>query len=811
MPQRYPVGEGLFRCKGMPHGHVPGLPRQRRTPPGRSLRLRPPSPPPMNKAAFLGPQAENADELERLLLEVLHDHVFWRRNVHPGDPRLIDEQDKRTEAFEGTAAQLRSELFQILAELKRGAPLYSPRQIAHMVSDPTLPALVGYFAGLLYNQNNVVAEAAPETVRKERAYVAALARMVGYPPLLPERLPAHARRERTAYSWGHLAGGGTLANIEALWVARNVRLYPLALRLLLATERAFADLGELEVTPAGGAPRPLRDLATFELLNLPIGEVTDLHLRVQTHLRQAGREATSAFESAFPSVRKAGLAGLMHRYNARFAADPLRPPVVLASQAVHYGWAKGLDVVGLGASALRLLPVDARVRLDVDALAEAVRAHAAQEEAVLMVVGILGTTEEGAVDPLHRIEALRPMLAAEGLTVWHHADAAFGGYLAAAIPRDEAGAALPYDPAHPAIDGFLGEDVYRATAALAEVDSLTIDPHKWGYVPYPGGAVLFRDYHVRDAVAYAAPYLPTDRSVGFGGFLGQWTLEGSRPGAPAVGAYLSQTVVPLDPTGHGALVRGCIAARRALVAALAERFAGSPVAFRLLAEPDTVGACFALVPHDGTGSLADLNAFTRRVWERVSVNGREEAGAYPFILSKTEIPAAAYRAHLVRMLPAGLAQEDGTLMLLRSFVLNPFVEAWNERKPGFARLFADFLYDVAMAAYPEHALRALVAERGARLQVLVVEEEPHAPRSVAHRLQYHPTFAAYLDIHPQPLDAALRDGLPPDGAFDRVVVVAPPAESQALAETTDVIVWERSDLHGLVVRLCHDDVPEVAP
>src|SRR5690606_21825630 len=145
--------------------------------------------------------------------------------------------------------------------------------------------------------------------------------------------------------------------------------------------------------------------------------------------RQAGREATSAFESAFPSVRKAGLAGLMHRYNARFAADPLRPPVVLASQAVHYGWAKGLDVVGLGASALRLLPVDARVRLDVDALAEAVRAHAAQEEAVLMVVGILGTTEEGAVDPLHRIEALRPMLAAEGLTVWHHADAAFGGYL----------------------------------------------------------------------------------------------------------------------------------------------------------------------------------------------------------------------------------------------------------------------------------------------------------------------------------------------------------------------------------------------
>jgi glutamate/tyrosine decarboxylase-like PLP-dependent enzyme len=757
----------------------------------------------MNKAAFLGPQAENADELERLLLEVLHDHVFWRRNFHPGDPRLIDEQDKRTEAFERTAAQLRSELFQILAELKRGAPLYSPRQIAHMVSDPTLPALVGTFAGLLYNQNNVVAEAAPETVRKEHAYMAALARMVGYPPLLPERLPAGARRDRTPYAWGHLCSGGTVANIEALWVARNVRLYPLALRLLAVTAPAFGAFGEMEVTPAGGAPRALGDLATFELLNLPIGEVTELHLRVQGQLRADGRERATAFEEVFPSVRKAGLAGLMDRYNARFPSDPLRPPVVLASQAAHYGWAKGLDVVGLGASALRTLPVDEHLRLDVGALAESVRAHADREEAVLMAVSICGTTEEGSVDPLHRIEALRPTLRAEGLTVWHHADGAFGGYLAAALPRDEGGTALPRPDDHP-----FSEEVYRAVAALAEVDSVTIDPHKWGYVPYPGGAVLFRDYHVRDAVSYAAPYLPTDRAVGFGGFLGQWTLEGSRPGAPAVGAYLSQTVIPLDPTGHGALVENCVAANRALVAALRKRFEASPIAFQVLAEPDTVGVCFALVPDEGTRSLADLNAFTRRVWERVSVDGREDVAGYPFILSKTEIPAASYRTHLARMLPAPLADEDGTLMLLRSFTLNPFVEAWNARDPSFADLFADFLFDVAMAAYPEHALRALAADHGGRLQVLVVEEEPHAPHAVAHRLQHHAAFAAYLDVHAQQLDAALGDGPPARGGYDRVAIIAPPAAAQAEWVEAGAVVWDRDDLQGLVVRLCQGEPAE---
>ncbi|HKL87761.1 MAG TPA: hypothetical protein VJ884_02075, partial [Salinibacter sp.] len=156
----------------------------------------------IHKAAFLGPKGVNADELERLLLEVLRDHVFWRRNFHPSDPRLIDERDKRTEAFDEMSARLRDELSQILAKLKRAAPLYSPRQVAHIVSDPSLPALVGYFAGLLYNQNNVVSEVSPETVREEREYFKGLAQMVGYPDFLPETLPADARARRSAYSWG---------------------------------------------------------------------------------------------------------------------------------------------------------------------------------------------------------------------------------------------------------------------------------------------------------------------------------------------------------------------------------------------------------------------------------------------------------------------------------------------------------------------------------------------------------------------------------------------------------------------------------
>lgn len=58
---------------------------------------------------FLGPKAENAELLERLLLEALRDHVFWRRNVHPEDGFSILESDKRSPAFERSASLLSQE------------------------------------------------------------------------------------------------------------------------------------------------------------------------------------------------------------------------------------------------------------------------------------------------------------------------------------------------------------------------------------------------------------------------------------------------------------------------------------------------------------------------------------------------------------------------------------------------------------------------------------------------------------------------------------------------------------------------------
>ena len=88
---------------------------------------------------FLGPKAENADMLERLVLEALRDCVFWRRNFHPEDDIIITEKCKREDAFQDSQALVRQEFLALLANLKRDIPFYSPRYIGHMLGDQLCP------------------------------------------------------------------------------------------------------------------------------------------------------------------------------------------------------------------------------------------------------------------------------------------------------------------------------------------------------------------------------------------------------------------------------------------------------------------------------------------------------------------------------------------------------------------------------------------------------------------------------------------------------------------------------------------------
>src|SRR5215475_3795992 len=125
---------------------------------------------------FLGPKAENADLLERLVLEALRDCVFWRRNFHPFNDTTTTEKVKREDAFQDSLALVRQEFLTLLANLKRDVPFYSPRYIGHMLGDQLLPAIAAYFAAMLHNPNNVTLEASPITTRYEMEVARQLAR-----------------------------------------------------------------------------------------------------------------------------------------------------------------------------------------------------------------------------------------------------------------------------------------------------------------------------------------------------------------------------------------------------------------------------------------------------------------------------------------------------------------------------------------------------------------------------------------------------------------------------------------------------------
>ena len=93
-------------------------------------------------ACFLGPYGENDTLLEKLMVEFLRDHVYWRRNFHPEDPPAIATAAAQHPDYLAFEARMRRELHQLSAALKKSVPFHSPRYIGHMASDLLLPGRI---------------------------------------------------------------------------------------------------------------------------------------------------------------------------------------------------------------------------------------------------------------------------------------------------------------------------------------------------------------------------------------------------------------------------------------------------------------------------------------------------------------------------------------------------------------------------------------------------------------------------------------------------------------------------------------------
>ena len=135
----------------------------------------------------------------------------------------------------------------------------------------------------------------------------------------------------------------------------------------------------------------------------------------------------------------------------------------VSSQA-HYSFDKAVDLLGLGRGQLRKIPVDHLFRIDLGALEQALQDDRAAGLLPCCVIGIAGTTNTGSIDKLDRLAVL-----ARRHHCWFHVDAAYGG-------------------------AVILSQVYRPMLrGIDQADSITVDPHKWFYMPFSAGGILARD------------------------------------------------------------------------------------------------------------------------------------------------------------------------------------------------------------------------------------------------------------------------------------------------------------------------------
>ncbi len=149
------------------------------------------------------------------------------------------------------------------------------------------------------------------------------------------------------------------------------------------------------------------------------------------------------------------------------------------SEQAHASVTKAATIAGFSRKHLRIVPTDAELRMDPDALREMVREDRAAGMRPFLVVGSAGTTNTGAIDPLDGIGDV-----ASGQGLWFHVDGAYGGFFQL---TDR------------------GRERFRG---IERADSVTVDPHKGMFLPYGTGALVVRDgVLLRDAHYEGAAYL----------------------------------------------------------------------------------------------------------------------------------------------------------------------------------------------------------------------------------------------------------------------------------------------------------------
>jgi len=595
---------------------------------------------------FLGPKSEQRQFLTEALQLVLNDHVFWRRNYFPKDPPVISYSKVHDDQARHFREVFFTELFSLISDLKLDVPVFSPRYMAHMISETTLPSLVAYFATLLYNPNNVSSEASPVTIRHELEVGEQFARLFGYDDTM---------------SFGHLTSGGTVANYESLWFNKAGRFLPIALELAARREDGVKG----EVGPD----------ALFRALNVPLDET---EMRLNAFLSSKGEA-----EERWNVLRKY-LISYTGDYAFKKMAEeewetPWIEPVVVVPGTAHYSWARAASLLGIGKNNFLRVDCDDQFRMIPSALDQVLNDCRIRRRPIWQIVTVTGTTEFGSVDEVDRIVEVRNAQLKLGQYAPIHVDGAYGGYFA-----------TMFEPGANGKKPDIAQDKWleKAFKGVAGTDSVTVDPHKAGYTPYGAGSIILKHGFLKDLVAETAPYCldredttlqdsPTPQ-------LGKFILEGSKPGAIAAAVWFSHKLIPLNQDGYGHQL--------SILCDIAQdfdRLVSKRPDLHSLFRPHTNIVCM-LARKPGTKRISELNELNEFLAARFGVRDVVSIQGYDYLVSRTTVNLSA-AAVLNDTFLNSLEHDAESLVVLRLVFMNRWVELKQQSGKTYLTDFLDLL------------------------------------------------------------------------------------------------------------------------
>lgn len=179
-------------------------------------------------------------------------------------------------------------------------------------------------------------------------------------------------------------------------------------------------------------------------------DLMELPVQAGGHLTTGGSMAT--------------LSALACARDAYFPAQDFSAGRIYITAQSHHCIRKGARIAGFQQEAIRVVPADEHLRMDVEALRAAIRADRKVGLRPFCVVANAGTTNTGAIDPL---DAIAQIAREEGM--WLHVDAAYGGFFQ--------------------LTGR-GKDRLQG---IERADSIVLDPHKSMFLPFGTGCLLVRD------------------------------------------------------------------------------------------------------------------------------------------------------------------------------------------------------------------------------------------------------------------------------------------------------------------------------